>query len=72
MIWSLETDDFLGKCNGEKYPLLSTINRVLLGDVKVSSITHSTLIRKIVSNHYECKNFTNFFFVCSPLQFLST
>lgn len=26
MIWSLETDDFLGKCFGKKYPLLSAIN----------------------------------------------
>jgi len=29
MIWSLETDDFLGECHGETYPLLKTINRVL-------------------------------------------
>lgn len=30
MIWSLETDDFLGKY-GDKYPLLSTLNHVLKG-----------------------------------------
>lgn len=28
MIWSIETDDFLGKCHGEKYPLLKAINKV--------------------------------------------
>lgn len=28
MIWSIETDDFLGECHGQKFPLLSTINRV--------------------------------------------
>ncbi|PNF19362.1 Acidic mammalian chitinase [Cryptotermes secundus] len=33
MIWSLETEDFLGKCNGYKYPLLTAINRVLFGGV---------------------------------------
>lgn len=30
MMWSIETDDFLGTChNGEKFPLLNTIKRVL-------------------------------------------
>jgi hypothetical protein len=40
MIWSLETDDFLGKCDGVKYPLLTAINSVLSEDVTVSTITH--------------------------------
>lgn len=31
MIWSVETDDFLGKC-GKAYPLLTVINE-LLGNV---------------------------------------
>lgn len=31
MIWSLETDDFRGKCYGEKYPLLKTIATKLNG-----------------------------------------
>lgn len=31
MIWSVETDDFRGKC-GEKYPLLNAINRVFKSD----------------------------------------
>lgn len=30
MIWSIETDDFLGECHGVKYPLLKTINRVFM------------------------------------------
>ena len=34
MVWSVETDDFRGKC-GEKYPLLKTINAVLRGRVPV-------------------------------------
>jgi hypothetical protein len=37
MIWSLETDDFLGKCYGFKYPLLTAINSVLCGGVTVST-----------------------------------
>lgn len=31
MIWSLETDDFLGKCHGTKFPLLKAINQVFNG-----------------------------------------
>lgn len=34
MLWSIETDDFHGKC-GETYPLLKTLNRVLRKDVKI-------------------------------------
>jgi len=33
MIWSVETDDFLGRCNGVKYPLLTAINSVLFGGI---------------------------------------
>ncbi|XP_017890421.1 acidic mammalian chitinase-like [Ceratina calcarata] len=32
MMWSIETDDFRGTC-GDKYPLLSTINKILRGNV---------------------------------------
>lgn len=32
MMWSIETDDFLGRCHGEKYPLLNTIKRTLSGE----------------------------------------
>jgi hypothetical protein len=46
MIWSVETDDFLGKCHGVKYPLLTAINSVLFGGVTVSTTTHLTLVRK--------------------------
>jgi hypothetical protein len=65
MIWSLETDDFLGKCHGEKYPLLTAINRVLLGDVTVSTITHSTLIREKWAITMNAKILQ--FFLCIPL-----
>lgn len=34
MMWSIETDDFLGRCHQEKYPLLNTIKRVLNGSQK--------------------------------------
>lgn len=33
MIWSLETDDFRGKCGDGKYPLLSTIASKLNGPI---------------------------------------
>lgn len=36
MIWSIETDDFFGKC-GEKYPLLKEINKGLKGSVPVEN-----------------------------------
>ena len=29
MTWSIDTDDFLGVCNGPKFPLLRTINHAL-------------------------------------------
>lgn len=32
MIWSLETDDFNGKCHGEGFPLIRTIYRTLIGE----------------------------------------
>lgn len=28
MVWSIETDDFLGGCHGVKFPLIQTINKV--------------------------------------------
>lgn len=31
MMWSIETDDFQGRCHNEKFPLLNTIRRVLDG-----------------------------------------
>ncbi|KAG8175504.1 hypothetical protein JTE90_009138 [Oedothorax gibbosus] len=31
MVWSLETDDFHGKCHGYRFPLLQSINAVLNG-----------------------------------------
>lgn len=32
MMWSIETDDFQGRCHNEKYPLLNTLRRVMDGD----------------------------------------
>lgn len=40
MIWSVETDDFLGVCGAGKFPLLVAINSVLTG--KTSGIQQST------------------------------
>lgn len=34
MVWSMETDDFRGKCHGEKYPLLKTIVKTMNGGGK--------------------------------------
>lgn len=34
MLWSIETDDFFGKC-GEKYPLLKTLNAGLRGGIPI-------------------------------------
>jgi len=30
MVWSVDTDDFLGKCTGQRFPLLSAINEYLV------------------------------------------
>lgn len=42
MIWSVETDDFLGKCHGFKYPLLTAINHVLFGGIVTEGKTTTT------------------------------
>ncbi|XP_067001763.2 chitinase-3-like protein 1 [Anabrus simplex] len=42
MIWSVETDDFLGTCAGYKYPLLTAINEVLSGGSITPPPTTST------------------------------
>jgi len=42
MIWSLETDDFLGHCGSETYPLIKTIYRVLNGDYVAPPPTTTT------------------------------
>jgi len=31
MVWSLETDDFQGHCHGERFPIIKTIYRTLVG-----------------------------------------
>jgi chitinase len=36
MVWSLETDDFNGKCHGEGFPLIRTIYRTLIGEYSQS------------------------------------
>ncbi|XP_066963998.1 chitinase-3-like protein 1 [Macrobrachium rosenbergii] len=33
MVWSVETDDFHGKCHGAKFPLLTTLMEVLSGGI---------------------------------------
>ena len=34
MVWAIALDDFIGQC-GEKWPLLSTMNRVLKCNEKI-------------------------------------
>jgi len=34
MVWSIETDDFKGLCNGSKFPLLQTLNNALSMNTK--------------------------------------
>ena len=43
MMWSLETDDFQGRCHGEKYPLLKSIRRVLDDDPGPGSGAQTTV-----------------------------
>ena len=40
MFWSLETDDFQGKCGQGKYPLIRTAFQILIGE-KISASTES-------------------------------
>jgi chitinase len=42
MVWSMETDDFLGLCGSRKYPLLTALNTVLNGGVLPSTVSTST------------------------------
>lgn len=50
MTWSIDTDDFRGKCGGPTYPLLRTINNALYQQEQglasappASTVTHVTL-----------------------------
>ena len=47
MTWSIDTDDFLGMCNGAKFPLLRTISHALHlkqnGEVDIIYSTATTL-----------------------------
>jgi hypothetical protein len=43
MIWSVETDDFLGVCGAGKFPLLIAINSVLTGKTSGSEVTKKIL-----------------------------
>jgi len=53
MTWSIDTDDFLGVCNGPKFPLLRTINNALFqrqaGVVAAGSSSLSLSIFSIVT-----------------------
>lgn len=43
MVWSLDTDDFKGRCHGERYPLLNTIHRGL-SNVSPTKPTHISTV----------------------------
>jgi hypothetical protein len=38
MIWSVETDDFLGVCGAGRFPLLVAINSVLTGKTSAAQV----------------------------------
>lgn len=43
IVWSIETDDFRGLCNGEDYPLLRSINKALRGNsIKTTTTASAT------------------------------
>jgi chitinase len=44
MIWSVETDDFLGICGAGKFPLLTAINSVLTGKTSGNEVTKILLL----------------------------
>lgn len=44
MIWSLETDDFHGKCHGESFPLIKTLYRTLNGEIPLPPPTTTTTL----------------------------
>lgn len=52
MTWSIDTDDFLGVCNGPKFPLLRTLNNALhlreAGLSGASSLSHSVSVISLI------------------------
>ncbi|XP_072946384.1 chitinase-3-like protein 1 [Epargyreus clarus] len=42
MVWSIETDDFHGICDGESFPLLKALNRAIGNSIPPSDTTSST------------------------------
>jgi chitinase len=49
MIWSVETDDFLGVCGAGRFPLLTAINSVLTGKTSGTEVTKIILFTMVFS-----------------------
>ncbi|EDW85810.1 uncharacterized protein Dwil_GK23269 [Drosophila willistoni] len=68
MIWSLESDDFQGKCGEGRNPLLRAINQVLFGQNTPTGLHEEEDDATVTAHSFECPDHTSMGYMRDPLN----